>query len=126
MICIKFGSMSKKPSKKESSDMLDDALIGKEETVAPKSKNGEVNLMEYSQSAPYSFGANNYMLLFVGLAINILGFLLMIGGGADDPSEFDKAELFSDMRITVAPMLIVIGYIIIAYGIMRRSKANKE
>lgn len=118
--------MSKKPSKKDSSDMLDDALIGKEETVAPKSNNGEVNLMEYSKSAPYSFGANNYTLLFVGLAINILGFLLMIGGGADDPSEFNKDELFSHTRITVAPMLIVIGYIVIAYGIMRRSKVNKE
>lgn len=118
--------MSNKASKKETRDMLDEELIGNEEQVIPKTSNGEVNLMEYSKTAPYSFSANNYLILFIGLAINILGFVLMIGGGADELDEFNKAELFSEMRITVAPMLIVLGYIIIAYGIMRRSKANKE
>lgn len=123
MICIKFGSMSKKGAK----DTLDEALIVKEEKkAAPKSSNGEVNLMEYSKSAPFSFNANNYMFLLIGLGVNVLGFLLMIGGGTDDPAKFDKEALFSTTRITVAPMLIVLGYAIIAYAIMRRAKANKE
>ena len=124
MICIKFGSMSKKASTKTSKEMLDAELIGKEETSPPKSNNGEVNLLEYSKTAPFSFSSSNYMLLFIGLAINILGFMLMIGGGSDDPSQFDKNELFSSTRITIAPMLIVLGYAVIAYGIMRR-KSNK-
>ncbi|MCR9170870.1 MAG: DUF3098 domain-containing protein [bacterium] len=115
-------------SKKRAKDTLDEALIGKEETSAsaPKNNQGEVNLLEYSKTAPFSFSANNYMFLFIGLAVNVLGFLLMIGGGTDDPSKFDKEALFSPMRITFAPILIVIGYAIIAYAIMRRSKANKE
>ncbi|PWL33186.1 MAG: DUF3098 domain-containing protein [Fluviicola sp. XM-24bin1] len=82
--------------------------------------------MEYSKSAPFSFNANNYMFLLIGLGVNVLGFLLMIGGGTDDPAKFDKEALFSTTRITVAPMLIVLGYAIIAYAIMRRAKANKE
>lgn len=115
-------------SKKAAKDTLDEALIGKEEQQeAPKkSSNGEVNLMEYSKTAPFSFSANNYMFLYIGLAVNVLGFILMIGGGSDDPAKFDKEALFSTTRITIAPMLIVIGYAIIAYGIMRRAKANKE
>ncbi len=113
-------------SKKGAKDTLDEALIGKEEKPTPKNAQGEVNLLEYSKSAPFSFNANNYMFLFIGLAVNILGFILMIGGGSDDPSKFDKDALFSTTRITIAPMLIVIGYAIIAYAIMRRAKANKE
>ena len=123
MICIKFGFMSKKGAK----DTLDEALIGKEEKQAtPNNAKGEVNLMEYSKSAPFSFNANNYMFLLIGFGINVLGFLLMIGGGTDDPTKFDKEALFSTTRITIAPMLIVLGYVIIAYAIMRRVKANKE
>lgn len=118
--------MSKKASTKEANDMLDDALVNKDERANPKSSNGEVNLMEYSKSAPFSFNANHYMFLFVGLAINILGFILMIGGGSEDPTQFHKEELFSHTRITVAPMLIILGYIVIAYGIMKRAKANKK
>ena len=127
MICIKFGSMSKKASKKESKDMLDDALIGQQEEqrTAPKNNDGEVNLMEYSKTAPFSFNANHYMFLFIGLGINVVGFIMMIGGGTDDPTKFDKEALFSDTRITIAPMLIVLGYLVIAYAIMKRAKANK-
>lgn len=118
--------MSKKPSKKANTDMLDDALIGREETPAPKNNQGEVNLLEYSKKAPFSFNSDHYIFLLVGLAINILGFILMIGGGSDDPAKFDGDALFSPIRITVAPMLIVLGYAVIAFGIMRRSRANKE
>jgi hypothetical protein len=46
----------------------------------------------------------------------------MIGGGADDPSQFDGDALFSHVRITVAPMLIVIGYGIMIYAIMKKPK----
>ncbi|XOV65868.1 MAG: DUF3098 domain-containing protein [Fluviicola sp.] len=115
-------------SKKKAKDTLDEALIGREEQPksAPKNNDGEVNLLEYSKSAPFSFSANNYLFLLVGLGVNVLGFLLMIGGGSDDPAKFDKSELFSHTRITIAPMLIVLGYAIIAYAIMRRAKANKE
>lgn len=70
----------------------------------------------------FGFHPENYRLLFIGLAINVLGYILMIGGGADDPSQFDGDALFSHVRITISPMLIVIGYIIMIYAIMKKPK----
>jgi hypothetical protein len=75
----------------------------------------------------FAFRPENYRLLLIGLAINVLGFILMIGGGADDPSKFDAETLFSTTRITIAPFLIVAGYVVIIYAIMRKPKsAEKE
>jgi len=74
----------------------------------------------------FGFDEKNYKWLYIGLAINILGYLLMIGGGAEDPSQFNGNELFSATRITLSPMLIVIGYIIIFYAIMKRPKKDQS
>lgn len=71
----------------------------------------------------FGFKPENYRFLLIGLAINVLGFLLMIGGATEDPNEFHKDELFSTVRITIAPMLIVAGYIVILYSIMRKKKS---
>jgi prolipoprotein diacylglyceryltransferase len=48
----------------------------------------------------------------------------MIGGGAEDPSQFNGNELFSSTRITLSPLLIVVGYVIIFYAIMKRPKKD--
>ena len=69
------------------------------------------------------FQPKNYKILLIGLGINILGFLLMIGGGSDDLNKFNANELFSTVRITIAPMLIIAGYIVILYSIMKKEKA---
>jgi hypothetical protein len=61
----------------------------------------------------------------IGLAINVLGFILMIGGAATEANDFDSNELFSARRITIAPILIVLGYVVILYAIMKR-KSTKE
>ncbi|MFN5909978.1 MAG: DUF3098 domain-containing protein [Bacteroidota bacterium] len=74
----------------------------------------------------FGFQPENYKLLLTGLAVNILGFILMIGGGAEDPNTFNEQELFSSTRITLSPILIVIGYIVIFYAIMRKKKITKE
>ena len=71
----------------------------------------------------FGFNSKNYRLLFIGLAVNIIGFLLMIGGGADQLNEFNGDELFSQRRITLAPFFILVGYIIIIASIMRRPKS---
>ncbi|MBM3917353.1 MAG: DUF3098 domain-containing protein [Sphingomonadales bacterium] len=73
----------------------------------------------------FGFDPANYKWLYIGLAINILGFLLMIGGGSDDPNVFKADELFSSVRITIAPMLIVAGYVVIFYAIMKRNKKDQ-
>jgi hypothetical protein len=78
------------------------------------------------KKSQFGFQPENYKLLLIGLAINILGFLLMIGGAAEDPNSFNESELFSARRITIAPILIVAGYIVIMYAIMKRKKVNKD
>lgn len=69
----------------------------------------------------FGFNPQNYKWLLTGLAINVLGYILMIGGGADSLNEFNENELFSTTRITIAPMLIVSGYVIILFSIMKKN-----
>jgi hypothetical protein len=70
----------------------------------------------------FVFSREKYIYLLVGVALNIIGFILMIGGAAENPNEFNADELFSHTRITVAPILVVVGYAVIIYGIMKKSK----
>jgi len=69
---------------------------------------------------------DNLRIILIGLAINIIGYIMMIGGGSENPNEFKEAELFSSMRITIAPIVIVIGIALIIYGIMKKSKLNNQ
>jgi hypothetical protein len=74
----------------------------------------------------FGFNLENYKWLLIGLAINILGYILMIGGGSEDPAKFDANELFSTTRITIAPILILAGYIVIFYSIMKRGSSSNS
>ena len=119
--------MSKKKPNKQSADMLDENIVNAEEPKAAAFTPGkEVSLREFSKNAPYSFSKKNYKLLLIGLAVNVLGFILMIGGGAEGPDDFDASELFGTVRITIAPMFIVAGYIVIMYAIMKKPKADQQ
>jgi hypothetical protein len=74
----------------------------------------------------FAFQKLNYQILLIGLAINILGFILMIGGESSDPNKFDAAELFSPIRLTVSPFLIIAGYLVMLYAIMKKPKATNQ
>ena len=75
----------------------------------------------------FGFQKENYRLLLIGIVINVVGFILMIGGGTDNPNNFNADELFSPIRITVSPMLIIAGYIVILYAIMKKpTKSDDE
>jgi hypothetical protein len=50
----------------------------------------------------------------------------MIGGGSEDPSKFNGDELFSPIRITLAPFLIVLGYVVIFYSIMKKNPSDES
>jgi hypothetical protein len=69
----------------------------------------------------FAFGKENYILLLVGLAFIVVGFILMAGGGSDDPNVFNK-EIFSTQRITVAPIVVLTGFVIEIFAIMRKPK----
>ena len=49
----------------------------------------------------------------------------MMGGASEDPNVFDTSELFSPIRITLAPFLVIVGYGIVLYGIMKKTKTSK-
>lgn len=83
------------------------------ETSVPKSNNSNQSL----------FGKENYMLMLAGLLILGLGFFLMAGGKSSDPKVFDPKEIYSTTRITVAPILIVLGFIIEVIAIMKKPKS---
>jgi len=105
------------------------ATLSKEELDAVMKKSNVNNssndsLQEYAKSAPFSFNKANYKLLLIGLAVNILGYILMIGGANEDPNVFD-GEMFSTTRITIAPMFIVAGFGIIIYSIMKKPKKDQ-
>jgi len=69
------------------------------------------------------FGKENYMLMLAGLLVLGLGFFLMAGGKSNDPKVFDTKEVYSTTRITVAPILIVLGFIIEVIAIMKKPKS---
>lgn len=74
------------------------------------------------EDSEFVFDKSNYTFLFIGLGLNIIGFLLMIGGADTDPNEFNAKGLFSPMRLTVAPIVILLGYAVIFYSIMKRPR----
>jgi len=75
----------------------------------------------------FLFEAVNYKILLIGLAVIALGFILMSGGGSDDPKVFNEAELFSFTRIKLAPTMVLIGFGITIYSIFKNPKSvNSE
>lgn len=73
----------------------------------------------------YGIARENYIILIAGITLIIVGYLLMIGGGSDDPNKFNP-EIFSTRRITVAPVVCIIGFAVVAISIMRRPKKAQE
>lgn len=71
----------------------------------------------------YLFSKVNYILMVVGLLLIGIGYLLMMGGGSEDPNVFNP-EIFNSTRIKLAPSLLVLGFVVEIVAIMWRSKSN--
>ncbi len=69
----------------------------------------------------FALSKENYVLMAIGFAIVILGFILMIGGRSDDPNVFSK-EIYGFQRITLAPMVVLSGFAFEIYAIMKKPK----
>ena len=83
------------------------------------------NKQPEKNSNGFAIGKENYFLLIVGFCIIILGFILMIGGRSEDPNVFNK-EIFSTRRVTVAPVIVLMGFIFEIWAIMKKPKEDKE
>ena len=76
--------------------------------------------LENSQSdKDFALGEKNYKMLAIGFGVIILGFILMAGGGSDDPNVFN-ADIYSFRRITLAPIVVLAGFIFDVYAIMKK------
>lgn len=73
----------------------------------------------------FVFSREKYIIMLIGIGFILIGFLLMIGGGSSNPNEFSD-ELFSFRRITLSPILILFGFIIEIYAIMKKPKEDAE
>lgn len=73
----------------------------------------------------FGIAPGNYKVLLAGVALIFIGYLLMIGGGSDDPNKFNP-EIFSFRRITLAPLVCLAGFAVILVAIMRKPKKVQE
>jgi hypothetical protein len=74
-------------------------------------------------SAPL-FSKDNYVWMIAGVAVIALGMLLMAGGKSTNPAVFDQKEVYSTTRITIAPLLIIIGLGLEVVAIFKKPKSN--
>jgi DUF3098 family protein len=68
------------------------------------------------------FDKGNYMWMLIGIGVMLLGWALMAGGASKDPTIFNKNEVYSPMRITIAPILIIAGLAIEVFALLRNPK----
>lgn len=89
--------------------------------MATKTPNLKPQNADKPNTEMFAFNRENYKWVLIGLAFIIIGFLLMAGGGSNNPDVFSKS-IFSFQRWTLAPLLVLTGYIIEIYAIMKKPK----
>lgn len=72
------------------------------------------------------FGKENFIWMLVGLIIMAIGFFIMAGGKSQDPTKFNDNEIYSFTRITLAPFLIIAGFVVEIFAIMKKPKEINE
>ena len=72
---------------------------------------------------PFSY--RNYVMMLIGMAIIVIGFVLMSGGAEHSATEFDTS-IFSARRITVAPIVVIAGFVLEIFAIMKRFDKGGE
>lgn len=80
--------------------------------------------IEQEQKPDFPLQKENYILLIIGFVIIIIGFLLMIGGKSKDPNEFNP-DIFSFRRITLAPIIVLAGFIFEIWAIMKKPRETE-
>ncbi|MBQ4819753.1 DUF3098 domain-containing protein [Aquimarina sp. MMG016] len=73
----------------------------------------------------FVFGKKNYIVMAIGIAVIALGFILMAGGGSDDPNVFNP-DIYNFRRIRLAPMVVLIGFGIEVYAILLNPDNKKD
>lgn len=80
---------------------------------------------ENKEKLNFALGRENYKLLAIGFVIIVIGFLLMLGGKSEDPNVFNE-KIFSFRRITLAPVVVLAGFIFEIWAIMKKPKSTDK
>ncbi len=80
--------------------------------------------IENKEDEGFALGKENLRLITTGVLIIVAGFILMIGGSSANPNVFNK-EIFSFQRITLAPIVVMFGFIFEIYAIMKKPSTDK-
>jgi hypothetical protein len=86
-----------------------------------RNKMKNINNEQQPQKQEFLFDTVNYKILLIGIGVIALGFILMSGGGSDNPNVFNE-DVFSFRRIRLAPTTVLIGFGITIYSIFKKSK----
>ncbi|MFN8308446.1 MAG: DUF3098 domain-containing protein [Chitinophagales bacterium] len=76
-----------------------------------------------TNTLPFLFGKQNYIIMVIGVAVILTGFLLMLGKNNTDPSVFNAEDIYSFRRITLAPIVVMLGFAIEIYAILKKPSA---
>lgn len=79
-----------------------------------------------TEKESFALAKENYILLVIGFVIIVVGFILMIGGKSDDPTVFNEEKIFSFRRITLAPIVVLAGFIFEIWAIMKKPKSDRK
>ncbi len=99
-----------------------------EPVVVPKAAPSRSNIRS-RQAEPkgigFLFDKRNYLLMVIGVVLIIIGFIVMAGGGSKDPKVFNEA-IFDTQRLTIAPILVLLGFAVEVVAIMLKPKQTVE
>ena len=82
-------------------------------------------MKENTEDTGFAIPKRNVLYIIAGFVVMLLGYVLMSGGGSDDPNVFNE-EMFSFRRIVLAPVVIIIGMVVEIWAIMHVGKGRKE
>jgi len=94
--------------------------------MSVKTTNNTKKATEPRGNQTFLFDKSNYTWMLGGLALILLGFILMSGGKSTDPHQFNYDEIYSFRRITLAPILILLGFGVEVYAIMKKPKEEQK
>lgn len=81
-------------------------------------------MKENTEEGAFAIPRKNVLYIIAGFAVMVLGYVLMAGGGSDDPNVFNYG-MFSFRRIVLAPVVILVGMVVEIWAIMHIGKSNK-
>ncbi len=81
-----------------------------------------IKTLQFKKEATFLFDRENYMWMIGGVALILIGFMLMSGGKSANPHEFHYDEIYSFRRITLAPIVVLLGFFVEVYAIMKKPK----